>query len=88
VKGRAKTVVHYCIIIHALELVEEEEAVAAERVSAAVVAVRKPVAETPKTQRAHAGVEQVLEHDVLRVLRTHAASAEHGEAGLGEGCGW
>ena len=64
---------------------QEEVVVPDERV---LVAPRLPVGERvargPEPERAHARVEQILQQNVLGVLRSNGTSAQHGEASLHE----
>mmetsp|Transcript_18891 Transcript_18891/g.52509 ORF Transcript_18891/g.52509 Transcript_18891/m.52509 type:complete len:523 (+) Transcript_18891:49-1617(+) len=51
-------------------------------VSAAVVVVSEGVADGVESESSTAGVQQVLQHDVLDILLADGSSTEHGESGL------
>lgn len=67
----------------ALELSgEEEERGADDLVSVVVLAVSESISERPEGEGADARIQQVFEHNVLHVLRSHRSGTKHGKAGL------
>jgi len=65
-----------------LSVVHDEEVGVANEGS--VSAVGEGVTDGPEADGTTAGIQKVLEHDVLDILLTNGASTEHGETGLHE----